>query len=228
MNKMTLIKKPIAIVMFGPQASGKGTQALQLARHLNMKILSPGNLLHQARTKKDTTAKQIEKYYNQGKMVPNGIVIKLLRQKLDAMPLSNGVIFDGFPRTESQLASFNQMILKFNFTKIIGIHLDICESAVFKRVSLRKICSKCNKPFLPGQQAYKNNYCDECGGLLIKRADNTAEAIKQRLDIFYRETQPVINYFKKSYDFIDIDGELNIENVYQEIINGLKKIGIIQ
>lgn len=224
---MKLLKKPICIIIYGAQASGKGTQAEKIVHNLNLKLITTGNLLRNAQNKKNTLAKKIKQAVTKGQLVDDEIIAKLLFDEINSSKNKNGFLIDCFPRNNGQIKYFQDIIKKNNFKKIIALYLEIKKQTSIDRIVNRKICIKCQTPYGPMHSSYKKDICSKCHGKLIKRSDDTPKALKTRLNAYYKDTLPVIKYFQEKYDLIKVNGEPKINKVTAEIFYQLKNKGVI-
>lgn len=211
--------KKLRIALFGPQGAGKGTQAEMLAKKYNLPVLSTGEVFRKEIKEQTELGKLASDLINRGQLVPdettNGIVLGELR----APKYQNGFILDGYPRNMNQLA-----VLEKNISLDWAILLLISDEEVQKRLAGRRVCPNCGAIFnIINKPPKKDGVCDVCGGKLITRDDDKPEAIAKRLQIYHRETEPIINYYAGKEKLIEVDGSGTIEKVFEEIIEKLEK-----
>ncbi len=211
--------KKLRIALFGPQGAGKGTQAEMLAKKYNLPVLSTGEVFRKEIKEQTELGKLASDLINRGQLVPdettNGIVLGELR----APKYQNGFILDGYPRNMDQLA-----VLEKNISLDSAILLLISDKEVQKRLAGRRVCPNCGAIFnIINKPPKKDGVCDVCGGKLITRDDDKPEAIAKRLQIYHRETEPIINYYAGKEKLIEVDGSGTIEKVFEEIIEKLEK-----
>lgn len=207
------------MTILGPQASGKGTQAEFLAEKLNLPNISVGQLLRDEVNSGNELGLEIKKNMDSGGLVPNAIVDKLVKKRIEQPDAQNGFIFDGFPRIRIQarvLATITSL------TQVIVIELS--DNEALNRLSGRRTCPQCGKVYhLKFSPPKNSDICDEDGEKLIIRSDDTPEAIRARLKIYHEETEEVIEFYEKQGIVIKINGEQPIEDVKKEIF---AKLGI--
>jgi len=179
--------------MFGPPGSGKGTYASRLFAILKLPHISTGDLIRQEIKDRTETGRQIEAYTKRGELVPDDIVIGLLKRRISQPDCTAGYILDGFPRTIPQAEALE------NITKIkVVINLDVPDEVMIERLSTRLTCKSCgaiyNKRFLKPKA---EGVCDNCGGQLYTRDDDKPEVIQERLNTYRKQTQPLIDYYKR-------------------------------
>ncbi|MEM4330682.1 MAG: nucleoside monophosphate kinase [Candidatus Pacearchaeota archaeon] len=200
------------ILLFGPQGSGKGTQAELLSKKLGVPSISVGDLL---RNTKGKLKEKIDSILKEGKLVPTEIVVEILKKRIKKDDCKKGFIIDGFPRNLEQAESIKKI---FSPDKVIELVLS--EEECIKRITGRRICSKCGKNFniYTELKPKKEGICDFCGGELKIREDDLDEkAIKRRLEIYYKETKPLLEFYKDK--LVSIDGKGTAEEVFRRIEN---------
>ena len=212
------MQKKYKIVVLGPAASGKGTQVEFLTEKLNLPNISTGQLLRDEIEKKTQTGKEAEEYMRKGELVPNAFVNELVKQRLNQSDTQNGFIFDGFPRIRIQAKYLNTLT---DITNVI--HIKVSDAEVKNRLSGRRTCPKCGNVYHLKFNPPKNNeLCDDCKTKLEIRDDDTEAGINKRLEIYHKETEEVVDYYKEKNILIEINGEQSIQDVRKEIFRKLK------
>jgi len=203
------------IVILGPQGSGKGTQAKLLSEKFNIPHISPGEILRENVEEGTRLGRLACSYINKGNMVPDDIVNKLMEERINLS--KKGFILDGYPRNIRQ-AKFLDSVTKIN--NLIYIKISRCE--IIRRLSVRRECEKCNKSYgYLDKKKTKDNKCPSCKCKLTQRDDDKPKAIKKRLDIYHKETEPVIDYYRKKGIVKEINGQQSIKKVFKDIISSL-------
>lgn len=206
------------ISLFGPQGSGKGTQAERLSAYFGIPHISPGNIFRQEIAKGSELGKQIEGIYTQGQLVPNEITNQLMRNRIQQEDALNGFIFDGYPRNLNQADAMDSMT---TLTHLLLI--EIPEEESVRRLSQRWSCTSCNITYhLESKPPKIAGLCDVCGKPLTQRPDDTPDAIRQRLRIYETETRPLISRYEERGILHRIDGMGTIEEVWSRIISMLE------
>jgi len=203
---------------FGKQGSGKGTQAGIIAKKFSYKIFETGGALRSIAQGESDLGLKVKLIMEKGNLVPTEIVMAVVEDFVKKTKKEEKIIFDGIPRSKEQKTYFDQ-IVKENSRNIKNILIDISDKEALRRLSERKICEDCNKVY---GAFYEGEICENCGGRLIKRLDDNPEAIKKRLEIYEKETLPVVNEYKDSDNMIIINGEKNIEEISNDIIENIK------
>ena len=217
------MKKTI-IIFFGPPGSGKGTQSDMLGQKLKLPVISPGELLRYEEEKRSKLGRQVSKSLASGKLVPDGIIDKMLNTRLARTDTKRGFILDGYPRNKPQLESLKKKIKKiFNINdKLTAIYIDVSDREVKSRISGRRVCDCGAAYHLKYNPPIHSGVCDLCGKRIKQRNDDKPKIIEERLKHFHKVIKPIINYFKKQYIYIKIDGEQSIKEIEKEIIKKVK------
>lgn len=202
------------IIFFGPQTSGKGTQAGLLAKQLNVTVLTTGNILRNKKAAHDEEGNLIASFIDKGNLVPDEIIDKIVRDELAGGKYAKGVILDGYPRNLHQAEELEFFL---NIDKVI--FLDVPDGVVVKRMSNRRVCEKCGENFnLISRPPKTLGVCDLCGSFLVQREDDTEQSIAVRLNIYHELTEPLVKYYESQGKLIRIDGTKEIEEVQEEIV----------
>lgn len=191
----------------GPQGAGKGTQAELLAKELNIPAISAGALLRKEVTEKTDLGYEVAKYTESGTLVPDELMIEIIKSRLNHPDAANGWILDGFPRILSQAELFLEAVKPTH-----AVLLEISDEQSLERLAGRLQCANCHRGY---QEKHKTIHpvCEACGGELVKRSDDTPELIKQRLEIYHTETEPVAKRFEEMGILNRVDGSGTIEEV---------------
>lgn len=216
------------ILIVGPQASGKGTQAEKLIEKFKLAHVEMGSLLRNIAKEETPLGYRVAELVNNGKLVPDEMVIEILNKYLDSMGRLGGILFDGFPRIVSQAEYFEKFLAEKGQKLNVVIYLTLPREEVLKRLINRRTCSICGKVFnLLTKPPKVEGICDFCGGKLVIRADETSEKINSRLDWFEKEVVPMIEFYRQRGMVEEIDGNRPIEAIFKDIVESLKKRGLI-
>ncbi len=212
------------LIFLGPPGSGKGTQAKLLSERLGMLHLSTGDILREAVREGTPLGREAKRYMDEGKLVPDEVVIGIVKEWLLSKGVERGVIFDGFPRTVAQAEALDRMMKELGQKIDWVIDIDVSEAEVLKRLSGRRTCKNCGAMYhLVFNPPRVEGICDKCGGELYQRDDDKEETIKSRLKVYKEQTEPLKDYYKKLGIMKSIVGEGGIEEIQKEI---LKVIGV--
>jgi adenylate kinase len=212
------------LVFLGPPGSGKGTQAVRVARELNLVHISTGDLLREAVANKTELGQKVEEIMGQGKLVPDEMVISLIGQKIQDITNGRGFILDGFPRNLPQAESLKLMFEHTGRHIDKAILLSVSDEEVVRRLSGRKNCPDCNAGYnYPSNMPKQEGICDNCGGKLVRRGDDDESVVRNRLVVYHDETQPIEDFYRNESILKEIDGEKTPDEVYQEILTAVKE-----
>ncbi len=210
------------IVFLGAPGAGKGTQAARVAQELKLVHIATGDLFRQAQEKGTELAKQAKSYMEKGQLVPDEITIKMVLERISAADCSGGVIFDGFPRTLKQAEALDKALGEQGKAVDKVVYIKVSEPELLKRLSGRWICRQCQTPYhavnLPPKVWGK---CDRCGGELYQRPDDTVETVKKRLEVYWAETAPLIDYYTRAGRLIEVNGEGTETGIEKRIVDAL-------
>ena len=197
------------IILLGAPGAGKGTQAEKICEHLNIPTISTGNIIREALKSGTEMGKKAQSYLDEGKLVPDDVVIGIVRDRLAQGDCKNGFVLDGFPRTIPQAEALDQMGIVID--KVID--LQVTDEDVIQRMSGRRICEKCgasyhvqyNKPWVEG-------VCDKCAGTLIQRKDDHPDTVKERLKVYHNQTEPLEEYYRKKGKLSVVKGQEDVQD----------------
>jgi adenylate kinase len=207
------------IVIFGPQGSGKGTQADLASKRLKIPHISTGDIFREHMKKGTELGKSIATLMNQGQLVPDEITNEIVKERLSRQDCKKGFILDGYPRNINQ-ARFLEGIKKIDLV----IVLNVSDKETIKRISNRRLCPKCGANFnLVSLKPKIDNICDICGTELVQRKDDTPRAVKKRLKIYHQQTTPIFEFYEKRGVLKKINGEPPIKAVADDIARLLRK-----
>ena len=211
------------IVMLGAPGAGKGTQADILCQELNLPHIASGDLFRQALEKKTELGLLAKSYMEKGKLGPDEITIKMILERINLSDCVLGCLFDGFPRTLKQAEALDRTLAEQGKSIDKAIYIRVPQEELVKRLSGRWICRSCQTPYhLITSPPRIIGKCNKCGGELYQRPDDKEETVRKRLKVFFAQTEPVVDYYKKQNKLIEVNGNLGIQDVAKEIISVLK------
>ncbi len=213
------------IVFLGAPGAGKGTQAARVAQALKLVQLATGDLFRQVQERDTELARLVRSYMEKGKLVPDEITIRMVSERISAPDCASGVIFDGFPRNLKQAEALDKALDERGKALDKTVYIEVSEKELLSRLGGRWICRKCQMPYHAVTAPPKVwGECDRCGGELDQRADDTEETVKKRLDVYFAETAPLIDYYTRSGKLLEVNGEGSLESVERRIVEALSRI----
>jgi adenylate kinase len=211
------------IIMLGAPGAGKGTQADILSQEMNLPHIASGDLFRQALEKRTEVGLLAKSYMAKGELVPDEVAIKMILERINQPECSSGCLLDGFPRTLHQAEVLDKAFREQGKTIDKAIYIEVPNEELVKRLSGRRLCRVCQTPYhIISSPPKTPGKCDKCGGELYQRSDDKEETVKERLSIFFAQTVPILDYYKKQSKLIKVNGNLGIQEVAREIISALK------
>jgi adenylate kinase len=216
------------IILFGSPGVGKGTQAKILSSEYDIPHISTGDILRKAVREKTELGLKAGQIMERGELVPDELMIGLIKETLNSDPCHNGFILDGFPRTTVQAMALDKLFSELGINDVILIHLTADEEEIVSRLSNRRACKECGTIFNIKEIEGLSN-CPKCNAAnsFYQRNDDTEEVIRHRIKIYNTETKPVLGYYQKNGKAIAIDGLGSIPEVNEEIKKALEKRNVI-
>ena len=212
------------IIFLGAPGAGKGTQAARVAQDLKLVHIATGDLFRQTQEQRTELANEAKSYMEKGMLVPDEITIRMVLERISAPDCGGGVIFDGFPRNLNQAQALDKALAQQD--KVIDrvVYIKVSEQELLARLGGRWICRQCQTPYHAVNFPPKvRGKCDQCGGELYQRPDDTAETVKKRLEIYFAETAPLIDYYTQVGKLLEMDGEGSVDGVEERIVEALSK-----
>ncbi|MBD3273948.1 MAG: adenylate kinase [Candidatus Marinimicrobia bacterium] len=211
------------LILLGPPGVGKGTQAKLLSQHYDIPQISTGDLLREAVSEGTELGKQAKKYMDQGDLVPDDVILGMVEETLQSDKCSDGFILDGFPRTVPQAEGLTAIMKKLDIQLDGVVSLEVDDQIVIDRLSARRTCVDCGAIYnVRTNPPEEEGVCDKCGGELILRDDDQPETIKNRLDVYKKQTEPLVDYYDNKGLLVSIDGSKGIDEIQNEIKEKLK------
>lgn len=206
------------LILLGPPGAGKGTQAEILSKRLNIDTISTGVMLRAAIREGTELGKLAEGYINEGKLVPDEVVVGIVKERLSQEDCKKGFILDGFPRTTAQAEALTASGVEID--KVLSI--EVSDETIVERLSGRRECKACGTPY---HTVYKpsaaGDKCAACGGELIQRADDNEETVKNRIKIYHEQTEPIKDYYAAKGMLVVAYGKEALEDTTKEVANAL-------
>ncbi len=207
------------IIMLGAPGAGKGTQAKKIAAKYEIPHISTGDIFR-ANIKNGTElGKKAKTYMDQGLLVPDELVVDLVVDRVSQEDCTRGYVLDGFPRTIPQADALTKALAAMGQKMDYAINVEVPDENIVTRMSGRRACVDCGATYhLEYAPTKQENICDHCGGNLILRDDDKPETVKKRLGVYHEQTQPLIDYYTNEGILREVDGTIDIEDVFTEIV----------
>ena len=209
-------------ILLGPPGAGKGTQAVNIVDKYGIPHISTGDIFR-ANIKNGTElGKKAQEYMNRGELVPDDLVIEIATTRLLEDDCKNGFLLDGFPRTVYQAEKLDEFLAAHGskIDKVLDIAVE--KEELITRLTGRRVCKACGASFhVVNIPPKTEGICDRCGGELIQRADDTIETVANRIDVYEKQTKPLVDYYEKAGNIAHIDGATGLDNVFADIVKAL-------
>lgn len=211
------------IILLGAPGAGKGTQAAIISQRLGLAHIASGDLFREALEKGSELGLQAKSYMEKGVLVPDEITVRMILERVAAADCKPGFILDGFPRSLEQAEALDKALTEKGEAIDSAVYIEVSPEELLRRLSGRWLCRQCQAPYnihssppqLPGK-------CDQCGGELYQRPDDTVETIEKRLDVYFAQTVPLIDYYRKAGKLIEVNGKQAADKVAEEFFSNLK------
>jgi adenylate kinase len=212
------------LILFGAPGVGKGTQAKLISKKLNIPQISTGDMLRDAVKSETELGKKASLLMNQGKLVPDEIMLELIRDRILHDDCKPGFILDGFPRTIAQAEELDRLFSELKLPDVTCIEIHVPNEEIIKRLVSRRLCEQCGTDYnLITNPPPEDMHCLKCGGNIIQRKDDNEETITNRLKVYLDQTAPLKEYYMRKGDFYSINGLRSIEEVNDDIFSVLEK-----
>ncbi len=205
------------IIMLGAPGAGKGTQAKLIETEYQIPQISTGDIFRTAIKKGTELGITAKKFIDKGELVPDEIVVGIVNERLQNADCAKGYILDGFPRTIFQAESLDKVLLEQKKKIDYVINVDVADNIVVERISSRRTCKSCGAIFSVLTEDLSKNKCLKCGGEIFLRDDDKVETVKNRLDVYHKQTQPLIDYYTAKGSMLTIDGLKPVDEVFENI-----------
>ncbi|MFY9422959.1 MAG: adenylate kinase [Bacilli bacterium] len=206
------------LLIMGPPGAGKGSQAELIAKHYSIPHISTGDMFRKAISEKTPTGLLAKSYIDKGELVPDQVTTELVRGRLKEADARDGFLLDGFPRTIAQAGMLEEILQEEGIKIDLVINLVVEDDTLIRRISGRRICKTCGRTYhVDTKRPAKEGECDHCGGELFQRADDNEETVRNRLAVYYRETEPLLECYQAKGLLKNIDGEGSIEAIFEEV-----------
>lgn len=206
------------IVMLGAPGAGKGTIAKKLQTILGIPHISTGDIFRENIKNETPLGKLAKSYIDKGSLVPDDVTVDMLLKRIDSEDAKNGFVLDGFPRTINQANALKKALAEKNKKIDFAIYLDAKDEDIEKRLSGRRVCESCGRPYhIVTLKPKVEGICDDCKGKLIQRKDDSIEVIKDRLKVYHEQTQPLVDYYNTEKLLKTVNGMQDLDKELEDI-----------
>lgn len=213
------------LLIMGPPGAGKGTQAVEVAKELQIPHISTGDMLREAVKQGTEMGKKAKEYMDKGQLVPDEVIIGVVKERLGQPDCKAGFLLDGFPRTLPQAEALDETLKNMGIKIDAVINISVPRERIVARITGRRVCRACGDTYhVTNKPPQESGKCDKCGGELYQRSDDTEETVNKRLDVYEAQTQPLLDYYGRQGLVKDINGDQEIGKVLQDILDTLKQI----
>jgi adenylate kinase len=211
------------LILLGPPGAGKGTQAEKIAKEFNIPHISTGDIFR-ANIKNETElGLKAKQYIDNGELVPDSVVVAIVEDRIKQDDTKNGFLLDGFPRTENQALALDEVLNESGISLDAVINIKVDSKVLVSRITGRRICKDCGATYhIEFNPPAEEGVCDLCSGELYQRSDDNEDTVQNRIDVYNKQTAPLIEYYSKQDLIKTIDGEQAIDKVFTDIV---KKLG---
>jgi adenylate kinase len=209
-------------VLLGPPGAGKGTQAVRIVEKYNVPHISTGDIFRENIKNGTELGKKAQEYMNKGELVPDDLVIEIATTRLLADDCKEGFLLDGFPRTVYQAEKLDAFLEEHGMKLDKVIDIEVEKEELITRLTGRRVCKACGASFhVVNIPPKTEGICDNCGGELFQRADDTIETVENRIEVYIEQTMPLVDYYKKADNIVEIDGALPLDTVFDAIVEAI-------
>ncbi len=210
------------LILLGPPGAGKGTQAAAIVEKYNIPHISTGDIFRYNIKQGTELGKKAKGYLDQGLLVPDEVVVEIVEDRLKQEDCTGGFLLDGFPRTIVQAEALDKVLANMDCALDRVINIEVDKSILVERAVGRRICRECGATFhVKYNPSTKGENCDQCGGNLYQRDDDNEETVTKRIEVYLKETTPLIEYYSKQDKLVTIDGDRKINEVFEDIVTSL-------
>jgi len=210
----------VKIVLLGPPGAGKGTQAKSISNRYSIPHISTGDIFRSNISENTPLGVEAKKYMDNGQLVPDEVTINMVKDRLQQDDCKNGYLLDGFPRTVHQAEALQEFLQERQEKIDTALLIEVPMNFILERMTGRRVCPSCGASYhMKFNPTKTQGKCDVCGSDVIQRKDDSEETVNERLDVYQRQTQPLIDFYKERNQLSVVDGTKAINEVFQSICN---------
>lgn len=210
------------LILLGPPGAGKGTQASSIVAEYGITHISTGDIFRYNIKNETELGKKVKSYLDNGQLVPDELTIDLVWDRLSKDDCKDGFLLDGFPRTINQAIALQEGLKNRGLKLDKVINIDVDKNVLVKRLSGRRVCKNCGETYhIDNKPTNKEGVCDKCSGEVIQRADDNENTVLDRIEVYEKQTFPLIDFYSKLGLILTVDGTLSIEDVFLQIKKSL-------
>lgn len=210
------------LILLGPPGAGKGTQASSIVAEYGITHISTGDIFRHNIKNETELGKKVKSYLDKGQLVPDELTIDLVWDRLSKEDCKNGFLLDGFPRTINQAEALQKGLEERGLKLDKVINIDVDKNILVKRLSGRRVCKNCGETYhIDNKPTLKDGVCDKCSGEVIQRVDDNEKTVLDRIEVYEKQTFPLIDFYKNLGLILTVDGTLSIEDVFSQIKESL-------
>ncbi len=207
------------LILLGAPGAGKGTQAEAICKHFSIPAISTGNIIRDALKSGTEMGKKAKSFIDKGNLVPDDMVIGIIKERLKEEDCKNGFILDGFPRTIPQAEALDKMGIDID--KVVDF--EVSDEEIISRISGRRVCELCGASYhIDHKKPMVDNVCDKCSGTLVQRKDDHPDTVNARLRVYHDQTEPLKDYYSRQGKLIVIEGKGKIKDITQQTLSALE------
>lgn len=213
------------ILIMGPPGAGKGTQATRIASFCEIPHISTGDMFRAEIKQASELGKRIKSYLDTGKLVPDEVTVEVIKKRLQQADTQKGFLLDGFPRTIPQAEALDGILKEMGRSLDLVINIKVDPQVLLERMTGRRVCQKCGATYhVVNQPPRVEGVCDQCGGELYQRSDDTVETVSNRLEVYQKQTAPLLEYYQQRGIVAEVNGEQSIDDVFKEIEQVIRRL----
>jgi adenylate kinase len=215
----------VIVVLLGAPGSGKGTQGLPLAEKLRLAHVASGDMFREHLNRGTELGQLAKSYMEKGELVPDGVTIRMIEDRLTRPDAVGGVILDGFPRTLPQAEALEAALAKRGRHVDVAPFVEVSTEELLRRLGGRWMCRICGRSYhVVSNPPKREGVCDVDGGELYQREDDSIDVARKRLQVYFEQTQPVVDYYRARGVLVEVNGEQSIEGVSEELVGAIRRL----